>query len=78
MIVCLCANVSERKLRETIAGGATTLKEVERRCGAGAGCGACRPFIRECLRAACQASQPAADRNPTPFVADGAPQSASA
>lgn len=54
MIVCVCANVSERKLRATIAGGATTLREIERRCGAGAGCGECRALVRECLRQ-CQA-----------------------
>jgi len=50
MIVCLCAGVSERTLRAHIADGATTLKQIERRCGAGGGCGACRPLIRECLR----------------------------
>ena len=50
VIVCLCANVSERDLRATIAEGATTMKEVGRRCGAGAGCGACKSAIRECLR----------------------------
>lgn len=49
MIVCLCANVSERELAETIAAGASTVKEVGRRCGAGTGCGACKPLIRECL-----------------------------
>ena len=49
MIVCLCANVSERELVATIAAGATTVKEVGRRCGAGVGCGACKPLIRECL-----------------------------
>src|SRR4051812_41903680 len=52
MIVCLCANVSERDLRATIADGATTVKEVGRRCGAGVGCGACKPIIRECLQEA--------------------------
>ena len=49
MIVCLCANVSERELVAVIAAGAATVKEVGRRCGAGAGCGACKPLIRECL-----------------------------
>jgi bacterioferritin-associated ferredoxin len=49
MIVCLCANVSERELVETITAGASTVKEVGRRCGAGTGCGACKPLIRECL-----------------------------
>jgi bacterioferritin-associated ferredoxin len=55
MIVCLCANVSERKLIETIAAGASTVKEVGRRCGAGTGCGACKSLIRECL-AECRAA----------------------
>jgi bacterioferritin-associated ferredoxin len=49
MIVCLCANVSERELVATITAGASTVKEVGRRCGAGTGCGACKPLIRECL-----------------------------
>ena len=51
MIVCVCAGTSERTVRAVIADGATTLKQVERRCGAGSGSGACRPLIRECLRA---------------------------
>ncbi|MCC6849976.1 MAG: (2Fe-2S)-binding protein [Deltaproteobacteria bacterium] len=55
MIVCLCANVSEREIIETIAAGATTVKEIGRRCGAGTGCGACKPLIRECL-ARCRAA----------------------
>jgi bacterioferritin-associated ferredoxin len=50
MIVCVCANVSERELRATIDDGATTVKEIGRRCGAGAGCGECRSAIRDCLR----------------------------
>jgi len=50
MIVCVCAGVSERKLAAVVADGATTMKEVARKCGAGEGCGACRPLIRECLR----------------------------
>jgi bacterioferritin-associated ferredoxin len=57
MIICLCANVSEQELRTTIADGASTVKEVGRRCGAGAGCGACKPMIRECLREAREAVQ---------------------
>jgi len=50
MIVCVCANVSERKLRAVVADGATTPREVQRQCGAGAGCGACRDAIRACIR----------------------------
>lgn len=65
MIVCLCANVTERQIVETIAAGAATVKEVGRRCGAGTGCGACKPLIRECL-ARCRAAA----------VADSAPSAA--
>ena len=50
MIVCVCANVSERKLRAVVADGATTLREVQRQCDAGAGCGACHDAIRHCIR----------------------------
>jgi len=50
MIVCVCANVSQRQLRAVVADGATTLREVQRRCDAGTGCGACRNAIRECIR----------------------------
>lgn len=49
MIVCMCANVSERELVAAIAAGCTTVKDVERRCGAGSGCGSCRPMVREYL-----------------------------
>ena len=59
MIVCVCANVSERSLRNVIAEGATTAREIERRCGAGAGCGECRPLVRECLKQ-CKAEAQAA------------------
>jgi bacterioferritin-associated ferredoxin len=50
MIVCVCAAVSERKLLAVIAEGAVTMREIERRCGAGAGCGSCRLTVRQCLR----------------------------
>jgi len=49
MIVCLCANVSERKVIAAIEAGATSLRAIERRCGAGAGCGSCRGALRAYL-----------------------------
>jgi bacterioferritin-associated ferredoxin len=41
MIVCVCRAVSESRVSECIAGGASDVAEVTRRCGAGADCGAC-------------------------------------
>ncbi len=49
MIVCLCRNVTERKLRELVCDGARTVQSVERRCGAGGDCGSCREQIREII-----------------------------
>jgi len=56
MIVCLCANVTERELVATVEAGASTVKEVGRPCGAGTGCGARKPLIRECLSRCRQAA----------------------
>ncbi|MEB2285607.1 MAG: hypothetical protein B6D46_14320 [Polyangiaceae bacterium UTPRO1] len=69
MIVCLCANVTERELVETIMAGATTVKEVGRRCGAGTGCGSCKPLIREYLA---RARTAAVAEAPLPMAAGAA------
>lgn len=50
MIVCLCEGVNEREVRRTIRGGARTVREVSRQCGAGTGCGMCKLHVRELLR----------------------------
>ena len=50
MIVCVCAGVSTRQLEAVVRGGATTMKEVGRRCGAGAGCGSCKADIRAIVK----------------------------
>jgi NAD(P)H-nitrite reductase large subunit len=58
VIVCICANVTEQELIAVIDDGARSVKAVGRRCGAGAGCGECKPLIREQLRQ-CQAARTA-------------------
>jgi bacterioferritin-associated ferredoxin len=47
MIVCLCKNVCERRIRELARAGAETVGAVGRACGAGTDCGACRDQIAE-------------------------------
>ena len=51
MIVCHCHRVSDRQIRKCAQEGARTVSEVGRACGAGAGCGGCRPEISEILGA---------------------------
>ena len=42
MIVCLCEGLSERHIREQVASGARSVREVAEVCGAGTHCGMCR------------------------------------
>ena len=52
MLLCLCKAVSDRRVRQIVAEGATSLKEVVHACdaGTGKGCGACLVAIRSLLR----------------------------
>jgi bacterioferritin-associated ferredoxin len=51
MIVCHCFCVSDREIRSCARAGARDLSEVGRACGAGTGCGGCRPEISSILEA---------------------------
>ena len=52
MYVCLCKIASDTDVKSAIDDGARTVDEVGEACGAGTGCGACRPMIHEMLEAA--------------------------
>ena len=49
MIICLCHAVRDRDLDAAIAGGAASVAEAGRACGAGTGCGACIPDVEDRL-----------------------------
>jgi bacterioferritin-associated ferredoxin len=49
MIVCHCHCVSDREIRSCAREGARDLADVGRACGAGTGCGGCRPEIASIL-----------------------------
>ena len=50
MFTCLCHPTREKDLRLLIRAGARDLATIGRACGAGTGCGTCRPEIRRMLR----------------------------
>lgn len=50
MIICLCEGTSDRQVERAAKEGATTVKEISRACGAGAGCGMCHRSIREIIQ----------------------------
>jgi bacterioferritin-associated ferredoxin len=50
MYVCHCRAVTDCRIREVIAAGATDLGELARRSGAGITCGGCLPAVKRLLR----------------------------
>jgi bacterioferritin-associated ferredoxin len=46
MFVCLCTGVTSQVVREVVANGASTSKEVAAVCGAGSECGRCKRTVR--------------------------------
>lgn len=49
MIVCLCEGISDKEVRRCIVAGACSLRQIRKACGAGSGCGLCRPFLRQMI-----------------------------
>ncbi|MDD9952524.1 MAG: (2Fe-2S)-binding protein [Zetaproteobacteria bacterium] len=49
MIVCLCKSLSERKIRQSIAEGACSVREVQHCTKAGTQCGACLEEIQNLI-----------------------------
>lgn len=42
MIVCLCANVSDRAIAQAVQGGSQSVEDIAMQTGACSGCGQCR------------------------------------
>ena len=56
MIVCVCNNVSDRKIRQAVHEGMSTMSELRDNLDVGACCGKChacaKHVLRECLESA--------------------------
>jgi len=50
MILCLCEGISDREIQKLICSGAGSVKAISKICGAGTGCGLCRPYLRAMLK----------------------------
>lgn len=68
MYVCLCTGTTSQAVREAVAGGASTCRQVAAACGAGTDCGRCWRTVREII-----ASHSESPRQP---AAAGAPRGA--
>ena len=51
MYVCLCVGATNQTVRDVVARGASTSKEVAAACGAGGDCGRCRRTLRAIIAA---------------------------
>lgn len=49
MIVCSCAGLSDRVIRQAVVEGARSMDDLAMACGAGAGCGTCHVSLHEFL-----------------------------
>jgi bacterioferritin-associated ferredoxin len=45
MLVCHCHAVNDATIRQCVSAGARSPSEIREACGAGSGCGGCRPAI---------------------------------
>lgn len=53
MILCSCANINERKVRDALAQGARTLADVQAQLGVAMACGRCREAVANEIRRHC-------------------------
>ncbi|HJV84752.1 MAG TPA: (2Fe-2S)-binding protein [Noviherbaspirillum sp.] len=62
MIVCVCQNVSESKIRQAVNSGITTMPALRTELGVGTCCGKChscaKTVLRECLEEGVREAQP--------------------
>lgn len=56
MIICCCANINDRQVRDALASGARTLADVQVELGAAMGCGRCREAVNEEIAKFCGAN----------------------
>ncbi len=49
MYICLCKAVTDQEIREAVDNGANTVGQLAESCGAGTGCGRCRPMAQELI-----------------------------
>ena len=58
MIVCLCQRISDRDIRQAVAGGVRDFDPLPEETARARNCGCCHDCAREVFDAACSASAP--------------------
>jgi bacterioferritin-associated ferredoxin len=50
MIVCICHNVSDRKIRQAVDSGTASMQELRKELQVGTCCGKCHAYAKQVLR----------------------------
>ena len=50
MIVCICQNISDHRIRQMATAGVTTMSQLRNELGVGTCCGKCHPHAKQVLR----------------------------
>lgn len=64
MIVCVCNNVSDRKIRQAVDSGMTTMAELRNHLEVGTCCGKCHASAKSVLRTCLSGEADGAHRRP--------------
>ena len=48
-VICVCKQVTERKIRKTVREGRRRFVSVKQATDAGSGCGLCQPFVEDVI-----------------------------
>ena len=67
MIVCICNNIAERKIRQAVEAGMTTMPQIRESLGVGTCCGKCHACAKQVLRKCLDQTMPT---GPTRFQSD--------
>ena len=49
MIICICNNISDRKIKQLIGGGEYRFKEIQQRLGVSTNCGQCKAIVLDII-----------------------------
>ena len=49
-VLCLCKQVTERRIRKTVKEGRRRFVSVKQATEAGSGCGLCQPFVEDIIK----------------------------
>ncbi|MGS0741186.1 (2Fe-2S)-binding protein [Glaciimonas sp. GG7] len=63
MIVCVCNNVSERKIRHAVSSGMVSMRELRENLGVADNCGKCHSCAKNVLQECLENNVPTAHRH---------------